>query len=815
MFKIDKTDLSIHVTRGDSLFFGVKAKNESGDFYRFILGDLLRIKVYKKKNCSDVVVEKEFPVTIEGEEQQIYLSGTETKIGDVISKPTDYWYEVELNPYTDPQTVIGYDEDGARLFRLYPEGADKDGESISNEAQPPEKLEVLTGAVVNPEVIRGMSAYEIAVMHGFEGTEEEWLESLTEQTKLNAAEVIAEADKQIGLMNEAGEAGKSKVKSAEDEAVAHIAGLAEGAYDIVQTTGDSETAVMSQKATTEALKINRHRLVGGSIEDWSSVEYTPNSGTKYNVIIYPFAVRSWLTSGYILWEVRVYNTDGTSSRIGYDSVANYDGTRKVISVDNTAGNITKVEVKLRPETDTEAFVTFVDVTEQNALGEQFAGFQNDLDRVKPYFKRSEVVADFTNNTLNATYQSVMLKLDAPIAVGETVTFKIDAPNGDENSLYINLYNGTDRVHNLGIASAIGSRKVVYTNTKAKEITHIEPVLLKVLQKNSYTITIYDENSIPDKVDYLVETVENIASGAAQIPEYYKIHLKEAINRAKTNMLNAGVNGETFAFISDLHWESNAKNSPALIGAITDELPIENVIFGGDAINGGTYESAVENMNDIRKRFVEASKRFLSIYGNHDSNALDGGTAFTKREFYTLLQKQSDYYAVHEAPSMYYYFYMDNPTTRTRMIFLDSGQQNPSYAGDEMGWLQRTINNTPSGYNIIVFCHVIYAPSSGGSYGDPTTWEMTTFMTDVCNYLDTLTNVNVKAIFGGHSHYDYATETAGGIPIVLIDCDAQQTQTGVNQATGTVNEQAFDIVTVNYKTNTIHCTRVGRGADRTI
>lgn len=37
---------------------------------------------------------------------------------------------------------------------------------------------VLRGTIVNPDVIRGKSAYEIAVMHGFKGSEEEWLESL-------------------------------------------------------------------------------------------------------------------------------------------------------------------------------------------------------------------------------------------------------------------------------------------------------------------------------------------------------------------------------------------------------------------------------------------------------------------------------------------------------------------------------------------------------------------------------------------------------------------------------------------------------------
>ena len=56
---------------------------------------------------------------------EIALEGYETKFGEVINKPKQYWYEVELNPETSPQTIIGYDEEGAKLFTIYPEGSDK------------------------------------------------------------------------------------------------------------------------------------------------------------------------------------------------------------------------------------------------------------------------------------------------------------------------------------------------------------------------------------------------------------------------------------------------------------------------------------------------------------------------------------------------------------------------------------------------------------------------------------------------------------------------------------------------------------------
>lgn len=123
MFVVDKNDGNIHVTRGDMVFLKIKA-DKNGEPYTFQPGEVLRIKIFGKKNAENVVLQKDFPVTAVTQSVEMILDGNDTKIGGVISKPTDYWYEVELNPYDNPQTIIGYDEDGARLFRLYPEGKD-------------------------------------------------------------------------------------------------------------------------------------------------------------------------------------------------------------------------------------------------------------------------------------------------------------------------------------------------------------------------------------------------------------------------------------------------------------------------------------------------------------------------------------------------------------------------------------------------------------------------------------------------------------------------------------------------------------------
>lgn len=119
-------DNSIYATRGDIVILSVTAVNKAQDnkAVTFQPGDVLRIKVYGKKNCEDVVLQKDFPVTAATSEVELFLAEEDTKIGKVSSKPVDYWYEIELNPYDNPQTIIGYDEDGAKLFRLFPEGAD-------------------------------------------------------------------------------------------------------------------------------------------------------------------------------------------------------------------------------------------------------------------------------------------------------------------------------------------------------------------------------------------------------------------------------------------------------------------------------------------------------------------------------------------------------------------------------------------------------------------------------------------------------------------------------------------------------------------
>lgn len=128
MFSIND-DMSIYVTRGDVVYFNLSME-QGGEERPFVEGDIVRMKIFAKKNCKDVVMIKDYKVTEQAQTIGIELTGLDTKFGDVISKPTDYWYEIELNPDTVPQTIVGYGEDGAKVFRLYPEGREMDGSDL-------------------------------------------------------------------------------------------------------------------------------------------------------------------------------------------------------------------------------------------------------------------------------------------------------------------------------------------------------------------------------------------------------------------------------------------------------------------------------------------------------------------------------------------------------------------------------------------------------------------------------------------------------------------------------------------------------------
>lgn len=110
-------DKEIEINRGDR--GTIKLINKRGNFN---IGDKLKFSIVDKKEYNNVIFQKVFTITENGNFAYITLTKEDTTIGEVISKKKEYWYEIE---YNGDLTILGFDDDGAKKFILYPEAPTK------------------------------------------------------------------------------------------------------------------------------------------------------------------------------------------------------------------------------------------------------------------------------------------------------------------------------------------------------------------------------------------------------------------------------------------------------------------------------------------------------------------------------------------------------------------------------------------------------------------------------------------------------------------------------------------------------------------
>lgn len=114
MFKIK--DNNIYLNRGDNITIRLTCNTD------FKENDKIKFSICKRGDYTNIVYQKFFTVTEAGPSFSLNLTSDETKIGAPIKNNTViYWYEIELNEET---TLVGYDDNGAKEFVLYPEATE-------------------------------------------------------------------------------------------------------------------------------------------------------------------------------------------------------------------------------------------------------------------------------------------------------------------------------------------------------------------------------------------------------------------------------------------------------------------------------------------------------------------------------------------------------------------------------------------------------------------------------------------------------------------------------------------------------------------
>lgn len=311
----------------------------------------------------------------------------------------------------------------------------------------------------------------------------------------------------------------------------------------------------------------------------------------------------------------------------------------------------------------------------------------------------------------------------------------------------------------------------------------------------------------------------------------------------------------FAFITDYHingYGENTGHSGALLKYISDNTMVDMCVNGGDIASGlGSWTQT--DMTPYKALFRKLTRDAcammsppgmipLFVAGNHDGG-ISGGVTYsqliTADELYTAsgLQALRGHVVVDQGCPLQYY--MDDTVHNMRYIVGALGlQTNVTGQSDEKAFrfLAAALRSAPPGCGIVIFNHIIL------HYPGTTAEDRTVLLTDLADaynarnadytahgtigsnmvsFATTKSDFSdctgtVLAVIGGHSHFDWSYETEGGIPVIVTTTDNAGGQLDASgdpdhRSAGTVNEQAFDVFTVDPASGAIWATRIGGGS----
>lgn len=315
------------------------------------------------------------------------------------------------------------------------------------------------------------------------------------------------------------------------------------------------------------------------------------------------------------------------------------------------------------------------------------------------------------------------------------------------------------------------------------------------------------------IDYMARNeIAVLQEAEKKYPDYWEGAVLNAIETVRSKQVDVA-SGDSFFFITDQHWTSNAQNSSKLIDFLSRKLQIPLIINGGDII-ASHNTSLTGAFNEIRAYYDsfthDGYTMMFSTIGNHDlnnNNNSDKTTHLSIRNLYNLMMKDEERWT--DTNGSPYGVYHDNISQKIRYIqFYYNGDS--GYIDEVATWLKTTMKATPDGYTVILTSHAYWNGEAVDDNG-------TAYANIVLSAMDEMT-ASVAMWIVGHNHNDrnvtLTSPKGKSLLIVSSVCDAYgQKPNGFTMTLGTDNEQAFDIVTIDTLAKKIYMTRVGAGSNR--
>lgn len=331
-------------------------------------------------------------------------------------------------------------------------------------------------------------------------------------------------------------------------------------------------------------------------------------------------------------------------------------------------------------------------------------------------------------------------------------------------------------------------------------------------------------------------------GVAAAPDYWQSALDEAADTVTALQDLGGREAVSFVWFSDMELSAgDSAHTGTLAAEMMERCHIPIAVCSGDAIAGElTSESAWRDAHKHAGAVLKpigADKLLLAQGVNDGSRGADSGIVVNEKLVYGAMfrKQEADSRRVFGGNGTYYY--MDIPGPKVRFIVLNSccrqdGTVSFGFGNEQINWLASTALQFPEeGWAVVLFCHVpptdsrisdsrallnvLYAMENNDSFEITSGTEEEDGYVSVSGDFTSLPAAEVVGFFCGCAHKDTMERTPQSYRVITITSNADfssdaQEETRVS---GTDNEHALDIVTIDRATATVSMTRLGVGSSR--
>ena len=474
-------------------------------------------------------------------------------------------------------------------------------------------------------------------------------------------------------------------------------------------------------------------------------------------------------------------------------------------------------------------------------------------------------------TQNAMVYSPTKTLYATSKVGSDTTYSTHSYDATTDTITLTSKGDTKVgfLRIVGVLSGSIDDVIITVNEEIKEST--QTVTKWANTGHAFVPADYEDRIIALEDD-VISLQNEIASGGSSssdvvtVPTYWESMIENKTETVKALQTEGGIDCVSFAYASDTHIPDNDNGRTNDIGKVMakmlDNCDIPFAVITGDIATRASFSTEEEYVtahSKVKEHLAPlwGTDRLLPVLGNHDGCYGDS-SGYYRKQFSPERMWQSyfrshalDFRRVFSEDGLYYY--VDNIPQKMRYIILNS-QYAGEYAVDSNGfavnnrfstscygqeqldWLCEKALDMPEGYGAIIATHVplnvAYTVDKAQIVGIINAYNGKKSFTGsytggVSGWSNSSISVNfsgakgeIIAVFTGHVHGDSIDATSLSCPLFTIlsagaSANEPYAESVPKRTKGTDTETSFDIVTINRKTRTIYCTRIGAGSDRSV